>query len=79
MFFREKAHSALFFAANNNLKPPYQIIIDTNFINFSIQNKLDVFRSMMDCLLAKCKLRESCRSLINLNLNFCLIRCAMRN
>lgn len=30
------------------------MIIDTNFINFSIQNKLDVFKSMMDCLLAKC-------------------------
>jgi U3 small nucleolar RNA-associated protein 24 len=28
--------------------------VDTNFINFSIQNKLDVFKSMMDCLLAKC-------------------------
>lgn len=30
------------------------MIVDTNFINFSIQNKLDVFKSMMDCLLAKC-------------------------
>ena len=28
--------------------------MDTNFINFSIQNKLDVVQSMMDCLYAKC-------------------------
>lgn len=42
---------------NSALGPPYQILIDTNFINFSIQNKLDVFKSMMDCLLAKCSLR----------------------
>lgn len=49
-----KVSSALFFQANNNLKPPYQVLIDTNFINFSIQNKLDIFKSLMDCLLAKC-------------------------
>ena len=35
------------------LGPPYHILIDTNFINFSIQYKLDIFSSMMDCLLAK--------------------------
>ena len=50
----QKVSTALFFAANKNIRPPYQVIIDTNFINFSIQNKLDVFKSMMDCLLAKC-------------------------
>jgi U3 small nucleolar RNA-associated protein 24 len=49
-----KVSSAMFFAANKNLRPPYQVLIDTNFINFSIQNKLDIFKSMMDCLLAKC-------------------------
>ena len=49
-----RVSTALFFAANKNIRPPYQVIIDTNFINFSIQNKLDVFKSMMDCLLAKC-------------------------
>lgn len=27
---------------------------DTNFINFAIQNKLDVCKAMMDCLYAKC-------------------------
>jgi rRNA-processing protein FCF1 len=45
---------------NSALGPPYQILIDTNFINFSIQNKLDVFKSMMDCLLAKCMRSPAC-------------------
>lgn len=45
--------SALFFSHNTALGPPYQVLIDTNFINFSIQNKLDIMRSLMDCLYAK--------------------------
>lgn len=45
--------SHLFFLANPALGPPYHILLDTNFINFSIQNKLDVFKSSMDCLLGK--------------------------
>eukprot|EP01053_Blabericola_migrator_P008161 Blabericola_migrator_1__8160@NODE_420_length_8669_cov_118_779354_g332_i0_p5_GENE_NODE_420_length_8669_cov_118_779354_g332_i0NODE_420_length_8669_cov_118_779354_g332_i0_p5_ORF_typecomplete_len165_score27_41Fcf1/PF04900_12/6_5e33PIN_9/PF18477_1/2_3e07PIN/PF01850_21/0_33_NODE_420_length_8669_cov_118_779354_g332_i011431637 len=27
--------------------------MDTNFINFAIQNKTDIFKGMMDCLMAK--------------------------
>lgn len=46
--------SAMFFQFNQSIKPPYQIIIDTNFFNFSIQKKIDIVRGMMDCLLAKC-------------------------
>lgn len=46
--------SALFFQYNQAIKPPYQVLIDTNFINFSIQKKIDLIRGMMDCLLAKC-------------------------
>lgn len=46
--------SALFFQYNEAIKPPYQVLIDTNFINFSIQKKIDIVRGMMDCLLAKC-------------------------
>lgn len=46
--------SSLFFKHNTALGPPYHILVDTNFINFSIQNKLDLVRAMMDCLLAKC-------------------------
>lgn len=30
------------------------LLLDTNFINFSIQNKLDLAKAMMDCLYAKC-------------------------
>ena len=46
--------TALFFKYNTQLGPPYHILIDTNFINFSIKNKLELYKSMMDCLLAKC-------------------------
>ena len=45
--------AALFFTHNSALGPPYHVLIDTNFINFSIQNKLDIMRSLMDCLYAK--------------------------
>ncbi|XP_043257017.1 rRNA-processing protein FCF1 homolog [Colletes gigas] len=46
--------SALFFQYNTQLGPPYHILIDTNFINFSIKNKLDIIENMMECLYAKC-------------------------
>merc|ERR1719421_735660 len=49
-----KAPSTLFFKFNTNLRPPYRILIDTNFINMSIQMKLDIFKASMECLLAKC-------------------------
>ena len=45
--------SSLFFRYNTSLGPPYLLLIDTNFINFSIQNKLDLITSSMSCLLAK--------------------------
>lgn len=46
--------SALFFQYNTQLGPPYHVLIDTNFINFSIKNKLDIIENMMECLYAKC-------------------------
>jgi len=49
-----QSSSALFFQYNTQLGPPFHILVDTNFINFSIKNKLDVLQSMMDCLYAKC-------------------------
>lgn len=52
---RPQASSALFFQYNTQLGPPYHILIDTNFVNFSIKNKLDIIQNMMDCLYAKCK------------------------
>ncbi|XP_049753749.1 rRNA-processing protein FCF1 homolog isoform X3 [Elephas maximus indicus] len=47
--------SCLFFQYNTQLGPPYHILVDTNFINFSIKAKLDLVQSMMDCLYAKCR------------------------
>lgn len=47
--------SALFFKYNTQLGPPYYVIVDTNFVNFSIKNKIDLVQGMMDCLYAKCK------------------------
>lgn len=46
--------SSLFFQHNEALSPPYHVLVDTNFINFSIQNKLELVQAMMDCLYAKC-------------------------
>ncbi|KAG8223598.1 hypothetical protein J437_LFUL004121 [Ladona fulva] len=48
-----QASSALFFQYNTQLGPPYHVIVDTNFINFSIKYKLDIIQNMMDCLYAK--------------------------
>ncbi|KAI5812219.1 FCF1 small subunit [Pyronema omphalodes] len=45
--------SSLFFQYNEALRPPYSILVDTNFINFSIQKKLELVQAMMDCLYAK--------------------------
>lgn len=44
----------MFFEYNTQLGPPYHVLVDTNFIHFSIKNKLEIYKSMMDCLLAKC-------------------------
>lgn len=45
----------MFLAHNTALAPPYRVLIDTNFINFSLQNKLELMGGMMDCLYAKCE------------------------
>lgn len=49
-----QAPSSMFFKYNMALGPPYHILLDTNFINFAIKNKLEIVRAAMDCLLAKC-------------------------
>ena len=46
--------SSMFLQHNTALVPPYRVLIDTNFINFSLQNKLELVSGMMDCLYAKC-------------------------
>ncbi|KAJ1950943.1 rRNA-processing protein fcf1 [Linderina macrospora] len=50
----QREASNMFFKYNTALGPPYHVIVDTNFINFSLQNKLELVRGMMDCLYAKC-------------------------
>ena len=45
--------SSMFFKYNTALGPPYRVLLDTNFINFAIKNKLDIVAAGMDCLLAK--------------------------
>ena len=49
----EETPSALFFSYNDQLGPPYHVLIDTNFVNFSIQNKMDMFQGMINLLLGK--------------------------
>lgn len=51
---RPQVSSALFFQYNTALAPPYSILVDTNFLSHTIQHKLEVIPSMMDCLYAKC-------------------------
>ncbi|KAJ5151785.1 rRNA-processing protein FCF1 [Penicillium capsulatum] len=49
-----QAPSSLFFQYNTALTPPYSVLVDTNFISHTIQHKLDIIPTMMDCLYAKC-------------------------
>ena len=51
---QQLASTTMFFHYNQNLGPPFYILCDTNFIIFSIRNKMDIVKSLMDCLLAKC-------------------------
>ncbi|KAG7527729.1 hypothetical protein FFLO_06646 [Filobasidium floriforme] len=46
--------ASLFLSHNESLGPPYRVLVDTNFINFSLQNKIELVQGMMDCLMAKC-------------------------
>lgn len=49
-----KIPTQLFFNHNEALGPPYSVLVDTNFINFTLQNRLEMVSAMMDCLYAKC-------------------------
>ena len=50
----EAVTSNMFNEHNAAIKPPYSVLVDTNFINFSIKNKIDLVKGMMDCLYANC-------------------------
>lgn len=53
-----KMPSHLFFKYNNSLGPPYRILVDTNFINFSIQVRRRV--SCMQRELNECTAGSTC-------------------
>lgn len=70
----------MFLAHNTELVPPYRVLIDTNFINFSLQNKLELVSAMMDCLYAKCMSSCcKCRQLLTVMLTGipCVTDCVM--
>ncbi|KAM0802524.1 Fcf1-domain-containing protein [Usnea florida] len=46
--------SSLFFQYNTALVPPYSILVDTNFLSLTVQHKLEMLPTMMDCLYSKC-------------------------
>lgn len=46
--------SQMFFAANTSLVPPYSVLVDTSFFNRTVQMKLPLLETMMDCLYATC-------------------------
>ena len=48
-----RVSSAMFLKYNNQLGPPFHVIVDTNFVNLSIRNKIDMMKGFMDCLYAK--------------------------
>merc|ERR1739838_143593 len=53
---REAPNSAMWLNYNEQLGPPYQVICDTNFFNFCMQQKLDPIKGIPDFLLAKATL-----------------------
>lgn len=49
----EANKSHMYLSYNKALGPPFHVWLDTNFINFSMQNKIEIVEGLMDCLLAK--------------------------
>ena len=49
-----RVSTALFFQYNTALVPPYNILVDTNFLSHTVGAKLDLLNAAMDCLYAKC-------------------------
>ena len=44
----------MFFQHNTSLRPPYQILIDTNFLSHTVHHKLPLLSTLMDTLYATC-------------------------
>ncbi|KAI4122526.1 MAG: hypothetical protein LQ338_005772 [Usnochroma carphineum] len=46
--------SSLFYQYNTALVSPYNVLVDTNFLSHTVQRKLELLKTMMDCLHANC-------------------------
>jgi len=42
-----------YFEINSNLTPPYNVILDTNFVNMSLRKKLDIEKELISCLYSR--------------------------
>lgn len=47
--------SALFFAHNTALVPPYNVLVDTSFITHTVGAKIELLEGLMDCLYASAR------------------------
>jgi rRNA-processing protein FCF1 len=67
--------TALFFQYNAQLGPPYQVLVDTNFINFAIKNKVRPRRQLSEQqnVLLELALTSARRALLHV----CRSACAM--
>ncbi|KAI9625763.1 hypothetical protein KEM48_010716 [Puccinia striiformis f. sp. tritici PST-130] len=45
--------TSMFLTHNTALAPPYRVLVDTNFLNLSLTNRIDLIKGMLDCLYAK--------------------------
>ncbi|PIO55669.1 hypothetical protein TELCIR_22943, partial [Teladorsagia circumcincta] len=51
-----KISSAMFLKFNNQLGPPFHVLVDTNFVNFAVKNRLDVIQAIpyiTDCVMGE--------------------------
>ncbi|KAM0677897.1 rRNA-processing protein fcf1 [Binucleata daphniae] len=48
----EDVENSLFFTINHQLIPPYNVLLDTSFINHSVKRKLDISYELIKCLSA---------------------------
>lgn len=51
---RPQMPSSMFFQHNTALQPPYQILVDTNFLSHTVRYKLPLMATFMDSLYATC-------------------------
>ncbi|KAI5128174.1 U3 small nucleolar RNA-associated protein 24 [Nematocida parisii] len=42
-----------YFDINHNLNPPYNVILDTNFVNMSLRRKIDIAPALISCLFSR--------------------------